>query len=446
MVCRWPALTDATVLFALLFGLVALTRRNNGAAVAVLILSMLAWPEYLRFPLGIFDSSVPRLVALLLLAKAISRGQHKEISPCVVDRYVLLLWAWTMLAAIISGAPVSHFTQMIGRGLDTVLIYFVVRYYIVTFEDLKGMAWWLGLAAAIMGILGVVEAFTGKSPYTGMTDFRTWHWVDKDVEYRLGLMRAKASTSVHIFFGLAMMMLTGILWSINRALPSNRFRSLAILLGFAGALSSMSSGPWLACAMLLLFGLYRFRLDLIKPSLMLIAFAAIGLELASNRHFYNLIDYLALDAHTAWYRTRLLEVAFSRLYEFWLIGVGGEWPHHWGAILDGRQHIDVVNHFLIISLYGGIPALILYLLSHWHALKRIAILLQSTAGTPLGMAAFNLGAVLVALDISTMSVGLFGPPLLLSHVLLALIISVTGLEKSTKVAADSLPSTSVSAD
>ena len=433
----------STTLVALFFCLVALTRRNNGAAVAVLILSMLAWPEYLRFPLGIFDSSVPRLVALLLLAKAIGRGRYQQVSSCSVDRYVFLLWVWTMLAAVISGAPMSHFTQMIGRGLDTLVMYFVVRFYIVTFDDLKGMVWWLALVAAGMGLVGVVEAFTGKSPYSGMTEYRTWQWFEKAVEYRLGLMRARASTSVHIFYGLSMMIVTGILWSINKGLPRNSVRSIAMLLGFAGALSSMSSGPWLACGMLFIFGLYRQRLNLIKPTLLLIAFAAVGLELASNRHFYNLIDYLALDAQTAWYRTRLLEVAFSRLSEFWLIGVGAAWPHHWGMLLDGREHIDVVNHFLIVALYGGLPAMILYILSHWHALKRIGDLLQSAAGTSLGIAAFNLGVVLVSLDFATMSVGLFGPPLLLSHVLLALIVSVTGFEKSTEVTAGSLESTAL---
>ena len=146
-------MTDLTALVALLFALVALTRRNSGAAVGVLMLSMLAWPEYLRFPLGIFDSSVPRLVGLLLLGKAIIRGRHQRISLCVVDGYVFLLWSWTMLAAVVSSAAFSHFTQMIGRGLDTVLMYFVARLYILTFDDLKDMAWWLALIAAVMGIV-----------------------------------------------------------------------------------------------------------------------------------------------------------------------------------------------------------------------------------------------------------------------------------------------------
>ena len=127
-------------------------------------------------------------------------------------------------------------------------------------------------------------------------------------------------------------------------------------------------------------------------------------------------------------------MAFSQLHEFWLVGTGANSPHHWGALLDGRQHIDVVNHFLIVAIYGGLPAMILYILSHRYALKRIAVLLRSAAGTPLGIAAFNLGVVLVALDIASLSVGLFGPPLLLSHVLLALIIGVTSFELPTKFA------------
>jgi hypothetical protein len=437
-------LTGFTALVAIFFGLLALTRRNNGAAVAVLILSMLIWPEYLRFPLGLFNASVPRFVALLLLAKAIGRGRHQNISTCAVDRLVFWLWLWILLATVISSATQDHLIETFGRGLDTILMYFVVRLYIITFDDMKGMVWWLALCAVLMGIIGIVETVTGYSPYAGMTEYRTWKWFDEEPpKYRLGLMRAKGSTSVHIFFGLAMMILTGILWSIVKGTSRNRFISVAILFGFAGAFASMSSGPWLGCAMILLLGLYRHRLNWIKPTLMLIAIMAIGLEVASNRHFYNLIDYLALDAHTAWYRTRLFEVAASQLYEFWLIGVGSNWPHHWGLLLDGRLHIDVVNHFLIIALYGGLPAMFLYILSHWYALKRIVTLFRSTGDTSVSKVAFHLGVVLVALDFSTLSVGLFGPPLPLSNMLLGLIISVTAIEKLTEVSNDSLPATSL---
>jgi hypothetical protein len=138
-----------------------------------------------------------------------------------------------------------------------------------------------------------------------------------------------------------------------------------------------------------------------------------------------------------------LEVAASQLYEFWLIGVGSNWPHHWGLLLDGRLHIDVVNHFLIVALYGGLPAMFLYILSHWYALKRIVALFRSTGDSTVSKVAFHLGIVLVALDFSTLSVGLFGPPLPLSNMLLGLIVSVTAIEKLTEVSKDSLPATSL---
>lgn len=417
-------MTAVTVSLALLFSLVAFTRKSQGAAVGVLIFSMIVWPEYLRFPLLAFDSSIPRFLALLLLANAVFKGKFRTAAKCDVDRIVLGIWIWIFVAAVVTGAPFEHISQMIGRGLDTVLMYFVVRAYIQSADDFKQMAWWLALAILVMAPLGIGEAVTGKSPYSGMTDMRGWHWIEKDNEYRLGLLRARASTSVHIYFGLAMMLITGIYWSAYNGLQQSRLGKLIILLGVLGALSSMSSGPWLACALMFALGLYRYRPDLIKPSLWMLLLASLVLELASNRHFYNLIDYLALDSHTAWYRTKLMEVAFSRLEEFWFLGVGANWPHHWGALLDGRQHIDVVNQFLIVALYGGLPAAYLYILSHWRAIAKV-VRLWKAPGKNEKVLAFHLAAMLVALDISSLSVGLFGPPLLLSHILLALIVSVT---------------------
>lgn len=416
-----------TLIVGVLLGVLALGRKVPGSAIGVLVFSMLVWPEYLRVPLGVFDTSVPRLVALVLIGKAVARGQQRKVSMCGVDHMVLAIWAWTVLASLIAGSPFMHVSQMIGRGLDTVLMYFVVRFYVTSIADLRGLAWWLALLAVVMGVLGAVEAVTGRSPYSGMTEFRAWSWFDKDTEVRLGLVRARASTSVHIFFGLAMMLVTGMLWSIHRGMLHSRLGWLAVLFGLVGALSSMSSGPWLACALMFAFALYRNRVHLIKPSLVLLVLASVALEVASNRHFYNLIDYLALDSHTAWYRTRLLEVAFSRLSEFWAVGVGSQWPHHWGAILDGRQHIDVVNHYLIVALYGGLPAMFLYLASHSLAISRVVQLWKDGEAKGLRLLAFHLAVVLIALDFSCLSVGLFGPPLLLSHVLLALIVAVTQL-------------------
>jgi hypothetical protein len=419
-----------TLAVTLLLGLISINRRTSGAGIGIMVASMLIWPEFLRIPLGLFEVSAPRLIALMLLVKAFSSGKHRLTPTTRVDRLVLAIWVWTILAALITSSTSSHITQMIGRGLDTVLMYYVVRMHVTCKDDLRECAKWLIYSAVIMGILGMVETSTTRTPYAGMDAFRSWAWIAKEDQFRYGFLRAKSSMSIHIYFGMAMMLMTGMLWSINRGVPLGRMGKIGIVFGVLGTMSSMSSGPWLGCALMFGFGLYRLKPRMIRPSIYLILVMALLLEIASNRHFYNLIDYLALDPHTAWYRTRLLEVAASHLSEFWIVGVGAQWPHHWGAILDGRGHVDVVNHFLIVALYGGLPAMFMYIATHSIAISYVKKQWQSDNNESLKLIGFNLACVLLALDFSSLSVGLFGPPLLLSHMLLALMVSVTHMRDS----------------
>lgn len=419
-----------TWIFTVIFGLLAISRKASGAAIGVLIASMLVWPEYLRISLGLFEVSAPRFIALILIGQAAIRGKHRLITWCGVDRLVFIIWGWTVLATIFAGASFSEVFPMIGRGLDTVLMYFVVRLYVTSDVDLKALARWLIFVAVVMGTLGTIEAITYQSPYSGMKEFRGWSFFDKGDEFRLGFKRAIASTSVHIYFGMAMVVVTGMLWSINKGLQLRRLGSWGILMGIFGVLSSMSSGPWLGLAIMLALGLFQNRPGLIRPSIAFVMLSALFLEIASNRHFYNLIDYLALDPHNAWYRTRLIEIAATHLSDFWLFGVGAKWPHYWGAILDGRDHIDAVNNFLIVALYGGLPAMFLYCASHFLAISYVITFWNSSKNISLRHIAFNLTCILLALDFSSMSVGLYGPPLLLSYVLLALIVAVTQMRQS----------------
>jgi hypothetical protein len=274
-----------------------------------------------------------------------------------------------------------------------------------------------------------MEATTANSPYMSFHIHRDWEKVARDIsetEFRLGFFRAPVSTSNPIYFGMSMMLITGLLFSMRGYAKSVMINPGAIIAALFGALVSFSSGPWIACVVLLVLNAFINRVDLIKPALFALLIVAIFLEVASNRHFYHLIDYLALNSHNAWYRTKLLEVAVSQWQEFWLFGVGGHTPNHWAAMIDGRKNIDLVNHHLILALYGGVPGLIMYIASHVIAIREAVRSWGLIRDQRYQKMIFGFAATLVALDIATMSVGLFGPALLLSYILLGFLISVTG--------------------
>jgi hypothetical protein len=384
---------------------------------------MLVWPEFLRVPMGLVQMSAPRFVALCLFLSLLARGRHRELRMGWVDTLVILGWLWTIFATIAAGADFDQSKQMMGRGLDTLLMFFVARMALRGPEDMKGFYVGLAVAAMVMCAAGVYEAVSWRSPYHRFSsgDLR----VEGYEEVRFGMLRAQATTLNSIYFGVAMVLISGLIWAVRGFVENQSRHKLFTLVAVVATLSSLSSGPWLALFALIGLSLYFYRPSLIKPSLYLLMVLAIVLELVSNRHFYNLIDYFALDKQTAWYRTRLLEIAVSRWQDYWLVGVGSNWPHHWAAMLDGRQHIDVVNNFLIIALYGGLPALTMFLISHFLAVKRSVRAFRSDQDVSRRKLIFACAATLLAIDFSGMSVGLFGPALLLSYLLLGMIASVT---------------------
>lgn len=416
-----------TLAITLLFSLFVI-RTKPGTAMGLVIACMMIWPEFLRIPIGLAQMSAPRLVTIVLLTRLLmfERRSFKNRSP--VDALVIIGWLWTIFAAVAVDSKLYHVTQMVGRGFDTVLMYFVARIAIMTIDDVKDIMMPLAITAVYMCGIGILEAMMLYSPYESLQAFRTWTWIvdtGDASEMRYGFHRAKASTSQPIYYGMAMMLIAGILWSTRVYRTTQIANSSSIFAAFIGALTSFSSGVWIGCALLVLFNAFVKRVSAIKPAIYILSFSFIFLEILSNRHFYNLIDYLAMNSKNAWYRTRLLEVAITRLEEFWLFGVGNNTPHHWGTAIDGRWYIDLVNHFLILALYGGIPALIIYALSHILALRTAVCNWQLSNDQNYRKLIFGLAACLIALDVASMSVGLYGPAILLSYILLGILVSLS---------------------
>lgn len=204
-----------------------------------------------------------------------------------------------------------------------------------------------------------------------------------------------------------------------------KIATMTAIIAAVGALASLSSGPWLAIVILIIANAYILNPKLIRPTWYSIIALAAFLEIASNRHFYNLIDYLALNSQTAWYRTRLLEVFFSEWRVYWLFGVGDTDINYWGSLLDGRGHIDLVNNYVIQAVNGGFLAAGLYIFSHIFAIRYGIKARKKSTENAQRVYIFCLICTLIALDISSISTGLFGAPLMLSYILLGILVSAS---------------------
>lgn len=410
-----------TFLIALLFAAFAAYVRP-GTAIACLFLSALVWPEYLRFPIGPVQMSAPRLVGIVLLTR-LSILNGRRLVPNLTDKMVLGFSVWSVLSLILAGATGADVGSSIGRLLDTSVIYFVVRLAIRTKAELLQLRLPLLVLTVGMGALGLYEAIAGASPYQSLMNYHAWRWFDKEPEYRLGLLRARVSTSHYIYFGLAMFLIVGLLWALRPLARRSKFSPIlhfaSISLGIAGIFSSLSSGPYVAISSFFLLYMFIYQRKLIRPAWVGFIVLALLVEIASNRHFYHMVDYISLNSATAWYRTRLIEVAFSQLSEYWLVGVGSRSIDHWGTLIDGRRHVDLVNHFVYTAVSSGLPGLVLFVSIQVLTIRQ-AIKLQKFGDKSVRLFGFSLVCLIVALMIVSMSVSIFGPALIFCYILYGL--------------------------
>ncbi len=401
---------------------------NRGHAVGFFVLATLVWPDFLRVAIAGIQMSPSRFIALALILKYRNNNRKKGDKFSTLDKLVLAEYIWGGLALIIAGADEATVKENIGRGMNTALVYFAVRYTMRDKKDLKDMIRPLLLCGIIMGGAGVYEAVTGHSPYQKLVKYNKFLWIQKDLEYRAGFLRAQASTSHPIYFGMAMFVVSGILLSLRgiaKQTPEIKKKPLFWLLGLYGAIigsfSSLSSGPILATFLLLVFNAIYFKPKIIQPIIRGTLALMLGIELLSNRHFYHLIEYLSLDKTTAYYRTRLLEVAVNQVHEYWLVGLGGVAPLHWGKLIDGRAHVDIVNNYVIVAITGGLAALYIFVKIQLLCFKKAVSFYKTDED--LKIFGFGLASLLLSFMLGTLSVGVYSSILIFSYLVYGLIAS-----------------------
>lgn len=423
------ALTAILSAIAILTALLVHPTRGLGLVIA----GMMIYPEYMRVPMGLAQMSLPRFVALALLIRGLCGARRRLFRWHWIDALILIQWAWNVSAAALAGADQTRMVESIGNVLDTALMYFTARLCLLEVNEYRKLLAPLAICAIVVGILGAVETLAFWSPYESLRIYTPLQMYSKPSEYRMGMLRALGSTSVAIYFGMSMFLILAILYALREFFRNKLFWFIACLAAMIGAISSLSSGPQSALAVFFFASLFYRRTNLIKPLLSCIAVLLLAMEVLSSRHIWHLMEYANIFGGDYWYRGRLIEVAVQQWRDYWIIGVGSSYPQHWGMMIDGRKFVDLVNHYIIVALNAGLPGLFLFVGILVLALRLCVRNWHATADPRTRRLVFHQGAAIVALMFSIASIGLFGPPLLLTYILLGMIARFGGTHSPDRI-------------
>jgi hypothetical protein len=225
----------------------------------------------------------------------------------------------------------------------------------------------------------------------------------------------------------------------------NHWRVLAYVLSgvvLVGALSSMSSGPWVM-VIVVIFCLVMERYKyLVKPLLIFLVLSCILVGVISNRPFYHVIaSYANPLGGAGWHRAALIDFAIERFDEWWLVGYGGRDPGWW--TYSTGPHTDVTNEFILAGVRYGILGMVAHfgvLITAFHGLIRAY---NKTVDPGLKSLCWSLSCILVSLAVTWMSASWGGNSVPILYCLLGVIGSISNLvPEQSGYLKQSLPSVS----
>jgi len=367
------------------------------------------YPSYLSAPLGTIDFTVRRIVILAIFAKLfLQTDLPGRFKFTMLDKFVITYFLAEILAGATTAQSLGAFLEnRAGAIFDMVLPYFAVRLIIINKDRylilLKGILF----SAAPLAIFGFYQCLTGRN----LLGFIPGQFYSEP-PMRFGFYRAALTFSHSIMFGLYFAMLGPVCAGLWYSIRKNRWLyTIAISLMALGVFSSMSSGPILAAVLAILFiALYRFR-QYWKIVVAVVTLMCGSVEIISNRHFYDVLGDFTFNPRTAWYRSKLIDVVLSRggMSGHWLIGYGEVDPG-WAPKIDGRDHTDMVNQYLLVLSCYGLMGLIPFIAVIVASLKIIFGVLRAGKADSDTWLAWCLLGTMSGLLCAFMSVSLFGPP------------------------------------
>jgi len=400
-----------TLTIALILSVLVIALRPKHAFVAYIV-GLLWYPSYLAISIGTIDILVGRFVVAVLLLRCLFDDKIRtKFKWCRLDTLVTLSMCVYVGAFIITQVgPLSATIENRGGFLmDTWCAYLAARFIVTDRKNLISIIKCVGIVLVPLAILGVIESATGWQPFAPLRRFSPWFDGGNVVsEGRFGYARAVGPFGHPILFGGGFAMFLPLIYYLRY--EKKEWRSFAYIISgilLLGALSSMSSGPWLMIIAVIFCLIMERHKHLIKPLFIFMIISCIMVGIASNRPFYHVIVSWANPlGGAAWHRAKLIDVAIEKFDEWWLIGYGDKDPG-WGSYF-GMSKTDITNEYILKGVRYGILGIIALCAVFAKAFQGLISTYRKQQHPAMKSLCWAFGSLLLSVTFAWMSVSFFG--------------------------------------
>ena len=396
-------------------------------AIMPMIMTVLYLPLGLMIMIGPLHFPMFRIMIAIGFIRIVMKKEYDHIQFNPIDISLILYVVSYVTFDTLLWQTSERFITCSGIAYNIIGSYFFFRCLIIDYDDFRTLVKLMAFIIIPATVAVMIEKSTGRnflSIFGGVPEFS---------EIRDGKLRCQGSFRSPILLGTfaATTMPYLILLFFKDARGS---RNLIIgIVGFICATIIMFDATTSGALMVYIFAIICYIMWALRKYMRAIRwgiiFSLISLHLYMKDPVWFIMARLAtLTGGTGWHRSQLIDQWLRHFNEWWLLGT--KKTSHWmGGIhlLDRPDDADITNHFIGVSIHGGLIPLILFILIIIYCYKRIGVSLQimENATIDLKMILWSLGVILSAHIMALFNVAYFDQLIVFYYMPLAVIASLT---------------------
>ena len=333
------------VLVAMAFLILGSNRRNAVKAILAVAAFVPLGQQFTLFGLHLYFL---RILILVGFCRLLSRRETAGFKLGALDKFFIWWLAIGLVCDLIRGGTAETF----GAVYDAVGVYFLIRIWTRTSEDLLAHLRFLAVVAIAIGICMAWETIKHQDL------FYIFGGVPKVPMERDGRFRAQGPFLQPILagtFGATLFPVMVGLW--RNGGPVKRLALGGIVGSFIITMASASSGPLLTfIAALMGFCLWpiRERMYLLRRSIVAVL---VGFTLVMNAPVWYLIAKVSdVVGGGGWHRSWLIEQFVTHFSQWWLVGTSftANWAPGGEVMPNNPNMMDITNHYVAQGIHGGV--------------------------------------------------------------------------------------------